>query len=299
MNKIILERGKVEFPHNVKFQPANNLNRAIYIETINIDIDLVASFRWGPEGCNLADSIPLLDPNTGDSILLALPKTDDHHGIMLRDFGAPTLFVTITAEAGPSEAVSSLEQSGNVDQLNAQVQFSVDPKLSDTVVSVEYGPTDEYGSSVNAPAVLQGDAGVQALLLALANLTPGITYHWRVKMANSVGISYGADKTFQTLGVALPGIDDIVTTPAANTCHIALNIHPGGANTDVVLQYGTTAQYGQGSVLPDVPAGVAEVPCEVDLAGLLPATTYHYRFVATNSAGVEEGVDGTFITLAQ
>jgi hypothetical protein len=297
MNKLFLGRGQVNFPAIYRFGPANNLNRTVRIETLGLDIDLVASILWGDEQ-DSAKAIPLLDPATGDPIELPIPVALLNHGIMLKDFAAPYMFVKLTPGIGKTRGVSSLEQSGNITQLGAGVQFSVDPGGSDTNVSVEYGLTEAYGSHVDIEALLQGDGGIQPLLTTLANLRPGETYHWRVKMTNSVGVSYGHDQTFETLAIVAPIIAAIVPTPAANACHIALTVNPGGALTNVVLQYGLDNLYGQGVNMPDAPAGTEAAAISVDIANLLPATTYHFRFVATNSAGVEEGDDTTFLTLA-
>ena len=45
------------------------------------------------------------------------------------------------------------------------------------------------------------------------------------------------------------------------------------------------------------PAGAANTPVSANLSGLAPATTYHYRVVATNNGGQTEGSDQTFATL--
>ena len=43
----------------------------------------------------------------------------------------------------------------------------------------------------------------------------------------------------------------------------------------------------------------ASAPSPSDVSGLAPATTYHYRFIATNSKGLANGADRTFKTKAQ
>jgi hypothetical protein len=74
-----------------------------------------------------------------------------------------------------------------------------------------------------------------------------------------------------------------------------------GAQTTYRFEYGTTTSYG--SVAPSGASGVAgslRTPrtfTEV-VDGLAPGTTYHYRLVATNSAGITAGADRTFTTLA-
>src|SRR5262249_29971192 len=81
---------------------------------------------------------------------------------------------------------------------------------------------------------------------------------------------------------------------------------PAGFQTSCVFQYVDDAGFqatgytGAASV-PCVPANVgsvggAFVQVSADVSGLAPSTVYHFRAVATNSAGTTNGDDGTFRT---
>jgi hypothetical protein len=83
---------------------------------------------------------------------------------------------------------------------------------------------------------------------------------------------------------------------AAATLHATVN--PGGAETTVRFEYGTSMAYGQQTPDQTVPAGDADAPVEAALTGLTANTTYHFRVVATNSAGTTPGADATFKTSA-
>ncbi|HZV75967.1 MAG TPA: M36 family metallopeptidase [Conexibacter sp.] len=71
----------------------------------------------------------------------------------------------------------------------------------------------------------------------------------------------------------------------------------GGESTQFQFQYGTTAAYGQ-TVDAGVTSGPAgAVPVSVAVAGLAPATTYHFRLVALrNGSVVAVGDDRSFTT---
>jgi hypothetical protein len=84
-----------------------------------------------------------------------------------------------------------------------------------------------------------------------------------------------------------------------STVSLLGKVDPNGAATRYVFQYGPTTLYG-GLTTP-VPAGGGTKTVDVvaDVAGLAPATTYHYRIVAMNAKGTRRGSDRTFKTRAQ
>lgn len=70
-----------------------------------------------------------------------------------------------------------------------------------TTVSFEYDTTTSYGFSIPAnPDTLSGKTTTKRIA-EITNLIPNTIYHYRVKAVNSMGISYGNDKTFTTLPV--------------------------------------------------------------------------------------------------
>jgi hypothetical protein len=81
---------------------------------------------------------------------------------------------------------------------------------------------------------------------------------------------------------------------------VAGAVDPNGATvTGCAIEYGTSLSYGaQSPCAPSaVGGGDAFVPIGVNLTGLLPGTTYHYRLVATGAGGTAHGDDATFRTL--
>jgi hypothetical protein len=86
-------------------------------------------------------------------------------------------------------------------------------------------------------------------------------------------------------------------TPEAVT--ILGKVTPNGAETTYLFRFGTTTLYGQETPVHNAGAGEAAVTVLGNLAGLAPATTYHYRLVAHNRNGTVTGADRTFKTKAQ
>jgi hypothetical protein len=67
-------------------------------------------------------------------------------------------------------------------------------------------------------------------------------------------------------------------------------------STQYAFQYGTTSAYGAESALTPVGEGSTTIKVATTLTGLVAHTAYHYRIVATSSAGTSYGKDRTFTT---
>ena len=109
-------------------------------------------------------------------------------------------------------------------------------------------------------------------------------------MLPSVALGAATKPTVTTGGVAK-------VTPS--TASLLGKVNPNGAATTYLFQYGPTTLYGGLSTVTAAGGGTSAVNVVADIAGLAPATTYHYRLVATNSKGTTRGTDRTFKTKPQ
>jgi len=73
-------------------------------------------------------------------------------------------------------------------------------------------------------------------------------------------------------------------------------VNPEGMATTYRFEYGTSSSYGLQTAEVDAGSGTAAVDASATLGGLTTDTTYHYRVVATNAAGVTRGADRTLHT---
>ena len=203
--------------------------------------------------------------------------------------------VTVTTPGAPT--LSTGEASG-VGLAEATLHGTVNPQGKATTYHFDYGTTTGYGlKTVDESA---GEAGAnKPVSTAIASLTPGTTYHYRLVAENTAGTTEGVDHTFKTL--TPPG------APSANTGSASalgetgatLNgtVNPNGEATTFFFEWGTSSSYGQSTAeLPVAGEDHASHAEAAPVTGLAAGTVYHFRVVAKNASGTVPGLDQTFTT---
>lgn len=102
-----------------------------------------------------------------------------------------------------------------------------------------------------------------------------------------------------TLAAGAPAATTLAATGVgATTATLNGTVSPNGNDTTFSFQYGTTAEYGSVTSTQGPISGNGDRSVSADVTGLTASTTYHFRLVATNSAGTVYGADMTFTTTA-
>lgn len=173
---------------------------------------------------------------------------------------------------------------------------------------------DDGGASVIANGVCWGinpnpsttesktvDAvGAAQFISNINGLSPGSTYHVRGYATNSIGTAYGADLIFTTLGQVPSSLVQSATGISATSATLNGTVNPNDLSTIVTFEYGTTSSYGSSvAATPSPVTGNTMANVSVEVTGLLPATTYHYRVKTVNSLGTTYSEDKTFTTAGQ
>lgn len=101
-------------------------------------------------------------------------------------------------------------------------------------------------------------------------------------------------------GAAIAAIPPSVTTGSTGTITdtaavLEGTVNPNGSRTSYFFQWGLTSDYRTDGPSHST-SGTKPAAVETTASGLTPATTYHYRLVALNGAGVSYGADQTFTT---
>lgn len=96
--------------------------------------------------------------------------------------------------------------------------------------------------------------------------------------------------------IAIPTATSAATNVAAYSATLNGSVNPGGLTTSVHFQYGPTTSYGSTTPV-QTHTGNTYLNISANISGLLASHVYHFRIVATNSAGTTFGGDRTLTTL--
>ncbi len=207
------------------------------------------------------------------------------------------LSITGVAVAASSPTVGT-GPATNITDTSATLTATVNPNGNQTGIGFQYGITSAYGQASSTHQVGGGTKPV-TVKSTITGLTPGTVYHYHVVALNKAGTASGADRTFTTTG---PPPAAVATGPAVNVLKtvatVTGSVNPEGADTTWAVQYGLSASYGAETVPAQPLAKVAtSLPVSTTLAGLSPATLFHYRIVAVHNGNViSTGADATFFT---
>lgn len=171
--------------------------------------------------------------------------------------------------------------------------------------------TDDGGASVTSQGVCWGtsdnpttgdyktvDAGSGSFKSNLSDLLPATQYFVRAYAINSAGIGYGKSVSFTTLG----GKPSLTLSDAANidlnSATLSGSVNPNSLLTTVTFEYGLDTEYGSTAIpVESIEENNSSQEFHIDLTGLNPGTTYHFRVKAENSLGTIYSPDKTFRTL--
>jgi hypothetical protein len=158
------------------------------------------------------------------------------------------------------------------------------------------------GASTERGAEATGEAIPVAT--PLTGLVPDTQYTFCLLATQLQGettdVATGAALTFKTLAVAPSVSSESSSAVTPFAAHLEALVNPNNQVTACEFQYGLTTAYGVSSPCePPTVEGFGEQSVTSDLAGLQPATTYHYRVALENASGEKtEAPDEELSTLA-
>ena len=200
------------------------------------------------------------------------------------------------------------ESASHVERHTALLSGEVNPENKEneaeegTTYYFEYGETEHYGqvtpsTTIPAPG---GVAPVKAGPEALIELKASTVYHYRLVAKRGSITAEGPPETFKTKEPTPPEVGSESSSQVTQTSAFLTGVvNPNGLPTTYALEVGTEVEENGVRRIAYTPTygSVQEgEPLSFSLSGLLPATTYHYRIVATNEDGTVPGPDQTFTT---
>jgi hypothetical protein len=220
-------------------------------------------------------------------------------------FGPPTTPAAPLAfgESGTETGISTAALSATI------VPFGLDTTCQAQYVDDATFKATGYGAATMAPCSpsdLGSSFAYQSANASLTGLHAATTYHFRFVATNAKGTTNGADQTFETGGPPAVFAESETASQITDTkATVHASVNPTGLNTTCGFQYVDAADfqasgYGNAKNAPCAPFGLgssfAQQSVKASLTGLVPATIYHFRTVATNSAATTDGGDQTFTT---
>jgi hypothetical protein len=155
-----------------------------------------------------------------------------------------------------------------------------------------------------AEGTVPADSSDHQLNVELAppgGLRPASNYQVRLRAFKPNNDPVLTDEVSFTTAGAAPRVETVGTTHyTATTARLDARVNPRNAATTYRFEYGTTTAYGSSVPATEADAGSGSRAHLVfeQVSGLTPATTYHYRVVATNASGTTVGEDRTVTTRA-
>jgi autotransporter-associated beta strand protein len=269
--------------------------------TVFFQYGLTTDYGDATPGQEVSGGLPL-DLEAAISGLAA--ETTYHYRIGLTTAGGTVFGADLTLLTGPAPALAATGDAAGLATTEAILIGAVDPKGLATEVRFDYGETAAYGKQTPVQIIPAGN-GVTDVRAAVAGLTVGLRYHYRLVASSLNGTVFGDDVTFiagsGSGGDGLPlgppnattgGVLDVTATSAL----LQASVTPNGGTTFVRFDYGPTPAYGSSTVSRGIGNGGDPAAVILEAGNLLPGKTYHYRVVATNSLGTRHGEDASFTT---
>jgi len=283
--------------------------------TLNGSVDLEGFaeeeciFEYG-KTTSYGNSVPCAEVLPTDS--LSHPVSGQISG--LEPDGVVYHYRLVAANANGSEAsadrtfVTALtvatEDATNVGTANATLNGTVRPEGSTlSTCKFEWGLTTSagYEKTTNcnpAAGSIDPDFTAHAVSASLSGLKANATYKFRLSTTKESGTVSGEELTFTTTGA--PQLANVRSQATQSTALLMADINPSGFSTSYRFEWGPTAAYGNSAPLelePNIDKGTEAVRVAVKVSGLAPASTYHYRLVATSVIGTTKSSDRTLETL--
>ena len=176
--------------------------------------------------------------------------------------------------------------------------FSGNGSLRATGYHLDVSTSSSFGSYV--PGYQNLNVG-NATSRSVTGLNASTAYYFRVRPCCRGRCANVYSNTVPVTTLRPTGPPGVITNRAtyiaSYSARLENEVDPHGLTTTVYFQYGTTTSYGLTTAIQSK-TGDTYQNVVATIGGLTASTTYHFRIVATNSAGTRYGADQTVTTLS-
>jgi hypothetical protein len=289
--------GEVERPAN----PNSAFDASCRFEYVTDAQFLIDTFASASQAACVPNPVTVPGPNAVTANLNGLAFSTTYHFRLTASNAvgsdskvAASTFTTLPAPAAPTASIAT---PTGVTGRTAHFSGQINPGGVDNSRRVDW----HFECTPECPGLAGGtidpDNASHTVEADAKDLEPNTAYQVKLVAANSAAEVTAGPASFPTLALA-PEVTTGSASVLSNAATIAGQINPAGLGTTYFFKYGPTAGYGQSTPTQSLPATDAQESVSASLEELEPGTTYHFRLVATNSAGTVEGADKTFTTQA-
>ncbi|MEZ4295071.1 MAG: MYXO-CTERM sorting domain-containing protein [Polyangiaceae bacterium] len=215
----------------------------------------------------------------------------------------------------PGSPIVTTNAATSVTSTTAILEGSANPNSAASTGWYRYSTTnpgtcdDLFGTRAPASGGTSLGSGTSPVnyTRSISSLLPGTTYYFCAIASNTYGTSFGTVQSFTTSPVAPVVTTNNATLITGNTAQLNGGANPGGATTTGWFRYATTSPGTCNDVFgtrapssggSNLGTGNSNVNYGLGITGLLPATTYYFCAIASNSVGTAFGSVLSFTTPA-
>jgi uncharacterized protein (TIGR02145 family) len=155
------------------------------------------------------------------------------------------------------------------------------------------------GNPTTSNSITTDGSGTGSFTSYITGLNSGTTYYVSAYATNSVGTSYGEEKTFTTPALSAPVVNTSdVSSITQTTATCGGNVSSAGTSTVTARGVCWNTVSGPTTANSKTSDATGTGIFTSSITGLTANTTYYVRAYATNSTGTSYGAEKTFTTLA-
>ena len=204
-----------------------------------------------------------------------------------KSYGEDKVFATFLLNiTSPSSNITVVQ--GN----NVTINWTGSPSSANVLLRRDNDNIWDNGGE-SSLAVLPASAGTYTWNTAGVPLG---TYYIAAMITDGINSAYAYAAGKVTVILSPTVVTGDYQTVSSTTAVVTGTVNPNNSSTNTWVEYGTGTSYGSSTSAQSLGTGMSNISTSYSISGLKSGVTYHYRAVASNSAGTIYGGDKSFTT---